>query len=126
LGWVRLYVEIKLGGGVKASHIAVADHDVPSELAKSFCRIYSLDSNAEGILTEVVTNQMIQGGIPIGTGASPMKPFKMKSKFTKEDLQIEENNSSSTQQQHYPRHTSTPRNFHESEQDYLESHHEET
>ena len=62
----RLYVEIKLGGGVKGSHIAVADNDVPSELARAFCRIYSLDAGAEKILTEVVTANMIEGDIPIG------------------------------------------------------------
>jgi hypothetical protein len=123
---VRLYVEIKLGGGVKASHIAVADHDVPSELAKSFCRIYSLDSNAENILTEVVTNQMNQSGIPIGT--SPIKSLKMKSqKLTKDDLQNEEGSSSMTHPQY---HKHPPRSSHDlshqSEKDYLENHYSET
>lgn len=64
--WFRLYVEIKLGGGVKPSHIAVADNDDPVKLAKGFCKIYSLDSVAEKILTDVVLQNMIAGGIPIG------------------------------------------------------------
>ena len=62
----RLYVEIKLGGGVKPSHIAVADNDDPSALAKTFCKIYSLDHVAEKILTDVVLQNMQAGNIPIG------------------------------------------------------------
>lgn len=94
---------------MKASHIAVADNDIPSELAKSFCRIYSLDSNAESILTEVVSNQMIQSGIPIGT--SPGKSSKMKSKLTKDDLHGEQASTKLT-----------PRNFRDYEREYYEDH----
>lgn len=61
-------MEIKLGA-VKGSYIPVADFDVPSELAKSFCKIYSLDANAERVLTDVVMNNMIAGNIPIGEGS---------------------------------------------------------
>jgi hypothetical protein len=64
--YCRLYVEIKLGGGVKPSHIAVADNDDPAKLAKVFCKIYSLDTVAEKILTDVVLQNMVAGGIPIG------------------------------------------------------------
>lgn len=103
-----MYVEIKLGGGVKASHIAVADNDIPSELAKSFCRIYALDSNAESILTEVVSNQMIQSGIPIGT--SPSKSMKQKSKLSKDELYGSDSNQ-------IPKNS---RHFHEYEREYYE------
>ncbi len=63
----RLYVDVKLGGGIKDSHIAVADNDVPELLAKSFCKIFSLDESIEQMLTEIVLNNMLANNIPIGT-----------------------------------------------------------
>jgi hypothetical protein len=62
-----MYVEIKLGGGLKDSHIAIADYDVPEMLAKSFCKIYSLNSNIEEMLTEIVKSNMTANNIPMGT-----------------------------------------------------------
>lgn len=63
----RLYVDVKLGGGIKDSHIAVADNDVPELLAKNFCKIFSLDESIEQLLTEIVLNNMLANNIPIGT-----------------------------------------------------------
>eukprot|EP01035_Chromulina_nebulosa_P024238 gene24238-31508_t len=45
----KLYVDVKLGLA-RIGHIKIRDNDDPDELAKCFCRVYSLDEVAKSVL----------------------------------------------------------------------------
>ena len=57
-----MYVDVKLGAN-RTVNIAIADGDDPSTVAQQFCKIYSLDSSACSILTQVVYDNMVANGI---------------------------------------------------------------
>lgn len=57
-------MEVKLGPS-RSANIPVNEGDDPAKLAHQFCLVYSLDSSAFSVLTEVVRQNMQAHGIPM-------------------------------------------------------------
>eukprot|EP00595_Chromulina_sp_UTEXLB2642_P001518 CAMPEP_0196768002 /NCGR_PEP_ID=MMETSP1095-20130614/42229_1 /TAXON_ID=96789 ORGANISM="Chromulina nebulosa, Strain UTEXLB2642" /NCGR_SAMPLE_ID=MMETSP1095 /ASSEMBLY_ACC=CAM_ASM_000446 /LENGTH=381 /DNA_ID=CAMNT_0042136977 /DNA_START=833 /DNA_END=1978 /DNA_ORIENTATION=+ len=60
----KLYVDVKLGLA-RIGHIKIRDNDDPEELAKCFCRVYSLDEVAKSVLANAARESMTAHNIVI-------------------------------------------------------------
>lgn len=58
-------MDVKLGSMTKVPRIAVNDWDEPEQLARDFCRIYSLHGETVHVLADVILNSMRENNIAV-------------------------------------------------------------